>query len=142
MIRSALIMSLGLPALILAGCGEKAARLVPVSGTVTVQGTPLPYGTITLIPNAAEGNTSKLQPRGTIGPDGKYTLETDGQPGAPVGSYIVTISSVKPSTPEDGYKPPVWAASQDYMDAGKSGLGLTVMEAAQAGAYDIDLKKK
>jgi hypothetical protein len=129
-------------ALFVTGCGPAAVKLVPVSGKITVQGAPLPYGNITLVPDAANGNQTKLQPRATIGADGKYTLETDGKQGAPLGSYIVTISSVKPSTPEDGYKPPVWAASQDYMDPSKSGLGLTVIEGAHEGAYDFDLTKK
>jgi len=128
-------------AILLSGCGPAATKLVPVSGKITIQGEPLPWGTITLIPDATKGNTSKLQPLGKV-TDGTYTLETDGKPGAPLGAYRVTVSAIKPSTPEDGYKPPVWAASQDYLDQNKSGLTLTVVETPPPGAYDIALTKK
>lgn len=124
------------------GCGPGEEKLVPVSGTVTIQGSPLPYGTVTLIPEGAAGNTSTSQPFGKVGSDGKYTVETNGKPGAPLGKYVVTVSSVKPSTPEEGMKPPVWAASQEYLDPSKSGLTLEVVEQAAAGAYDIKLEKK
>lgn len=129
-------------AALLTGCGPQPEKLVPVSGKITIQDAPLPYGTVTLVPDAAAGNKSKLQPLGKITADGSYALETDGKPGAPVGAYLVGISSIKPSTPEDGYKPPVWAASQEYLDPNKSGLKLTVVESPAAGAYDIALTKK
>jgi hypothetical protein len=142
MFRCALLWLLGCVALVLSGCGEKAVKVVPVSGTVTIQDAPLPYGNITLVPDAANGNQTKLQPRGTIGADGKYTLESDGKPGAPLGKYLVGISAVKPSKQEDGYKPSERAASQDYMDASKSGLTLEVVENPAPGAYDVKLTKK
>lgn len=122
------------------GCGPTPVKFVPVSGKITIQGAPLPYGTITLVPDA--GNPTKLQPYGKVAADGSYTLESDGKPGAPVGVYRVGISSVKPSTPEDGYKPPVWAASQEYLDPNASGLKLTIVESPAPGAYDIALTKK
>jgi hypothetical protein len=128
--------------LLLCGCGPAEEKLVPVSGIITVQGMPLPYGTITLIPDAAQGNTSQHQPYGTVGSDGKFALQTDGKPGAPLGRYIVTISSVKPPTPEEGMKPAVFAASQDYLDPTKSGLTLDVVETPAAGVYDLKLDKK
>ncbi len=134
------------------GCGPAAGTLVPVSGKITIQGLPLPFGTITLVPNddnatkpdtiSRRGLGAKSQPNGTIGADGSYSLMTDGKPGAPQGIYKVTIFSIKPSTQEEGMKPPVWAASQDYSDASKSGLTLVVAEGRAAGAYNIALTKK
>jgi hypothetical protein len=123
------------------GCGPAPAKLVPVSGKITIQGAPLPWGTITLYPDTTKGNSSTLQPFGTVAPDGSYSLNTDGKPGAPLGAYVVTISAAKPSTPGE-YKPPEWAASQDYLDRSKSGLSLTVVESPAAGAYDLALTKK
>jgi len=137
----ALVFSLVAVCVLITGCGSAAPKIVPVSGTVTILDAPLPYGTITLYPDAAKGNASKLQPLGTIGADGKYTLTTDGKPGAPVGSYLVTVSSVKPSQPGE-YKPPEFAASQDYLDQTKSGLTLDVVENPAPGAYDVKLTKK
>lgn len=124
------------------GCGPAPTRLAPVSGKVTIQDAPLPYGRIVLKPDAAQGNTFKGEPSGEIKADGTYALQTDGKPGAPVGAYRVAIFSIKPSTPEDGYKPPVWAASQEYSDPDKSGLTLNVVESPAAGAYDVQLTKK
>jgi hypothetical protein len=137
-----ILISLFAIVFICAGCGPKPEKLVPISGKITIQGEPLPYGTITLVPDVAAGNKTKLQPFGKVKADGSYSVETDGKPGAPVGPYLVGISSIKPSTPEDGYKPPVWAASQEYLDPNKSGLKLTVVESPAAGAYDIVLTKK
>lgn len=136
------ILSAFLSVALATGCGPNPEKLVPVSGKITIQSAPLPYGTITLVPDLAAGNKTKLQPLGKIGADGSFSLETDGKPGAPVGPYLVGISSIKPSTPEDGYKPPIWAASQEYLDPNKSGLKLNVVESPAAGAYDIPLTKK
>lgn len=127
----------------LLGCGSSTAvKLAPVSGKVTIQDMPLPYGRILLKPDAAQGNTSTSEPSGEIKSDGTFSLETDGKPGAPLGAYRVTIFSIKPSTPEDGNKPPVWAASQDYSNPEKSGLTLKVVENPAADAYHFALDKK
>ena len=134
--------SLLLAMLLCLGCGPAPVKLVPVTGKVTIQGMPLPYGTITLVPNADSGNTGKSQPFGNVSAEGTYAIMTDGKPGAPLGAYRVTISATKLSTAADGNKPSVWAASQDYLDASKSGLTLMVVEAPAAGAYDIALTKR
>lgn len=127
--------------LLLTGCGPAPVKIVPVTGKITIQGAPLPWGTITLIPDTTKGNSSTLQPYGTISADGSYSLTTDGKPGAPLGAYVVTISAAKPSAPGE-YKPPEWAASQDYLDRNKSGLTLTVVEIPTPGAYNLALTKK
>ena len=135
------LASLVLFVLLFAGCGPAAVKLVPVTGKVTIQGTPLPWGTITLYPDATKGNKSTLQSFGNVAADGTYSISTDGKPGAPVGAYAVTISAAKPSTPGE-YKPTEWAASPDYLDRSKSGLTLNVVESAPANAYDFALTKK
>jgi hypothetical protein len=127
---------------LLFGCGPAPTRLIPVSGKITIEGEPLPYGRIVLKPDATQGNMFKGEPSGEIKPDGTYTLETDGKPGAPAGIHRVAVFSVKPSTPEDGYQPPVWAASQDYSDPEKSGLTLNVVESPTPDAYDLALTQK
>jgi hypothetical protein len=137
-LRFALLASFVLIALI-TGCGPQPEKLVPVSGKITIQGEPLPYGRLALTPG--DGNTTKSQPIGKV-QDGTYTLETDGKPGAPVGAYRVAIFAIKESTQADGYKPPVWAASQEYSDPSKSGIILTVFETPSPNVYDIVLTKK
>ena len=124
------------------GCGPAPVKLAPVSGKVTIQDMPLPYGRIVLKPDVAQGNKFAGEPSGEIKSDGTFTLETDGKPGAPLGVYRVAVFSIKASTQEDGYKPPVWAASQEYSDADKSGLTLTIVENPAADAYHIPLTKK
>lgn len=140
--RFEIAITLLAPLTIFVGCGPAPTKLIPVTGKVTIQDEPLPYGRIVLKPDATQGNMFQGEPSGEIKSDGTYTLQTDGKPGAPVGIYHVTIFSIKPSTPEDGYKPPVWAASQDYSHPDKSGLTLNVVESPAAGAYDVKLTKK
>ena len=137
--RTATFVSLLILAIACTGCGPKPEKLVPVSGKITIQGAPLPYGRLALTPG--EGNTTKSQPIGKV-QDGTYTIETDGKPGAPVGAYRVAIFAIKESTQADGYKPPVWAASQEYSDPGKSGIILNVLETPSPNVYDIELTKK
>src|SRR5690348_17264028 len=63
--------------LLLAGC---EARLVPVSGKVTLDNKPLTTGTVTLKPDKEKGNAAKVEPIGKIAEDGTYTIETNGKP--------------------------------------------------------------
>jgi hypothetical protein len=83
----------------LAGCsggGAEAGPLVPVEGTVTNNGEPMPNGEVTFIP---EDEKVKVSPGGQIAPDGKYSLQTGGKPGAPVGKYQVTVALDDPKVP-------------------------------------------
>lgn len=138
------ILSIPLMALlaVTVGCGPAQTKLIPVSGKVTIQDEPLPYGRVVLKPDAAQGNMFQGEPSGEIKSDGSYAVQTDGKPGAPLGAYRVTVFAIKPSMPEDGYQPPVWAASQKYSDPAKSGLSLNVVEHPAADAYDVKLTKK
>lgn len=52
-----------------AGC-RRGPAVVPVSGTVEVDGTPLTSGAITVVPDHGRAAT------GTIGKDGRFTLST------------------------------------------------------------------
>jgi hypothetical protein len=86
---------LGLAAFLALGCGSK--DLVPVSGTVTLNGKPLVGATVTFLSVADEGSayagTSSL---GKTDKDGHYSLQTTkGAKGARVGKYRVSISLLK-----------------------------------------------
>ena len=62
------------------------SRLVPVKGTVTINGKPLPGLVVTFLPpkwSASNGETHA---------DGSYTLQTASKPGALPGDYKVGIS--------------------------------------------------
>jgi hypothetical protein len=59
-----------------AGCGERAPQRVRVTGLVTFEGQPVPYGNITFEPDTSKGNSgpqgyAKIQ-------DGKYDSDVGG----------------------------------------------------------------
>lgn len=60
-----------------AGCGGKGK----VSGTVTLDGQPLPAGTITFVPSTGPGAAGKIE-------DGNYSVT-----GVPVGKVAVTVET-------------------------------------------------
>jgi len=67
-----------------AGCGSD---LVDVSGTVTLDGTPLTAGRVVF---QATGQPMAV---GELGPGGKYTVKTGTRQGISPGNYTVTVSS-------------------------------------------------
>jgi hypothetical protein len=86
------IVVAGLAGLFLAGCSG-GPTIVPVSGTVRLNGEPYPNAIVTFQPLG-----SKLEDElgrgstGKTGPDGRYTLIYDGErPGAVVGKHRVRI---------------------------------------------------
>jgi hypothetical protein len=95
---------LGATAMMLAvastGCSPSPFNLVPVSGSVSLDGQPLAGGIVNFQPivagpgaNAGPGSTAR------IGPDGRYTLATiRGEPGAVVGKHRVKIYSYNAET--------------------------------------------
>jgi hypothetical protein len=131
-----------LPAFLLAGCPATTDERVPVEGTITVNGQPLPAGTVVFHPDASKGNTSLREPRATIrsAKPGRYRLTTDDKPGAPPGCYKVTVFAIKPVTRENSLRPPEWLADPKYTDKQTSGLEVVVARDAPAGAYDLELK--
>jgi len=115
-----------------AGCAQ---TLVPVEGTVTIEGKgPLTQGEVVYYP---DGSAGKI-PRGKIGSDGKYHLETDGKAGAPPGKYKVTINPDVGVIPEAGKET---VATKEIIDRANRDLGSTphskeVKSGAAPGTYD------
>ncbi|HEY7424943.1 MAG TPA: hypothetical protein VH682_12000, partial [Gemmataceae bacterium] len=72
--------------ILLAGCG--GLRRVPVSGTVTLNGEPLPGGVISFSPDTSKGNTVRADCTGPV-KDGHFTLQTSGVTRAETGSGAV-----------------------------------------------------
>ncbi|MGH7226332.1 MAG: hypothetical protein ACRELF_24210, partial [Gemmataceae bacterium] len=79
-----------LAALCVLGCGHDEQR-TPVRGRVFFHGQPLPGGTIVFTPDAERGGRGPLA-YGEIDADGRYSLHSDGQPGAVPGWHRVTIA--------------------------------------------------
>jgi hypothetical protein len=82
------------------GCSPSPFKLVPVSGTVSLDGQPLAGGIVNFQPivvgtgvNSGPGSTART------GTDGRFTLATiRGEPGAVVGEHRVKIYSFNAET--------------------------------------------
>jgi hypothetical protein len=125
----------------LAGCSGGTV-LHPVEGTVYLDGNPVQAGErltgyVVLHADPARGNTNLEDTKGDIGPDGRYTIYTRDQKGAPPGWYLVSVDLARtnPNDPYD-YKPLVAAK---YLDQRKSGLEFEVVAKPEPGRYDIRL---
>jgi hypothetical protein len=70
------------------GCGKGGPSLVPVTGSVTVDGKPANGATVIFHPTDKE---MKLIPAATTDEGGKFKLATSAREGAPVGSYDITV---------------------------------------------------
>jgi hypothetical protein len=102
--------------LAVAGCGE-GPKIVPVSGFVTIDGQPLTYGHIQVIP------TGWRPASGRIGGDGRFTLTTTTSgDGCVVGTHPVAILAGESLTPETMK----WHAPKKYADIQTSNLTVTI----------------
>ena len=109
----------------LAGCGG-GPKIVPVSGTVTVDGKPLTQGYIQVVPNGWRPAVAK------IGPDGRFTLTTtDANDGCPVGTHDVAIIA---SEQVDAVSVR-WHAPKKYADIATSQLTVTIAD----GRNDVNI---
>lgn len=89
-----LVLAAGL--LTATGCG---GSLVPVAGTVTINGQPAGDLQVSFDPNDPATGTTGM---GFTKPDGSYELHYPGnRKGAPAGEYTVRISVVEFDNPED-----------------------------------------
>lgn len=91
-----------------AACSRSPFAVVPVSGTVVLDGVPLAGGAINFQPiasgtgaNAGPGSTAR------VNADGRYSLVTiGGVPGAVVGTHRVKIYSHSPGSPAKNERGP------------------------------------
>ena len=124
------------------GCSRSSSdTLVPVAGTVTVNGNPLTTGSVTFHPDSDSGNMTQHIPTGTIDSQGNYRLSTATKAGAPPGSYQVTVTAQGPIDPKNPYAPPTHLIDRKYADPATSGLTMQVSASPAPGAYDIKLAK-
>jgi hypothetical protein len=123
------------------GCGPPAETFLPVAGQVTVNRSPLKTGTVTFLPDASKGNTTRHHPVGTINAEGRYELHTVGRKGAPPGWYKVVVHADE--NQQTGRTaaplPPRWMTHVKYTAAGTTPLQVEVVEVA--GRYDLKLTK-
>ena len=84
--RRIFLAVIGLLAAVSAGCGPSAPKLYPASGTVTFEGKPVEGASVLFIPQAGRPSMA------TTDASGKFTVTTNGKPGAPLGTYLVTVT--------------------------------------------------
>ena len=120
----------------LCGCGGDSPKLVPVSGQVTINGKAAKSGWVTFKPDKKSGNTFNGEPSGEINSSGKYTIQTNGKPGAPLGAYKVLVNLAPPTT-EDNTKVKASTGNPTYMHPDTTPLKVEVVEKPAAGAYDF-----
>lgn len=140
----------------LAGCGDGRPSLVPVSGSVTLNGTPLEGALIGFEPDGIDGYSRPSS--ATTDSSGKFVVGTyDKADGMPKGKYKVTVlkKEVVGKLPENfnsedtaANVQPVkyqWTVPQKYATAANSGLtvdvtssGMTPAEIALTGEPEME----
>ena len=92
-VRAALRGLLLAASLSVTGCEQRPTALARVSGRVTYAGAAVVHGVIVFTPDAESGNYGVCAV-GEIGADGRYSLTTDGAPGAAPGWHRVSIAGL------------------------------------------------
>jgi len=116
--------------LVTAGCGSGGVSLAEVTGTVTVDGQPVPGLEVSFEPQGGEGGTSL----GYTGADGRYELfYAGGKKGAVIGPHRVQVN---PSEMDEGDGlvtiPPRYNAQSELNFEVKSG----------SNAFDIAITRR
>jgi hypothetical protein len=103
--------------LLSAGCGDGRPRRVPVSGRVTVDGTPLKAGFVQIYPDNDRAAS------GPIGPDGRFTLTTfEKEDGCVLGKHRALVIA---SEHKSAYVVK-WLAPKKYSAVNTSGLEVEI----------------
>lgn len=132
--RKPFVIGWGAAALLLtAGCGGPFDATL--SGAVSLDGSPLPTGTITLTPTA-EGTTAF----GRVEEDGGYAVMTGRETGLQSGEYQVSIIAREDPTPDpNGGPPPAGKMLTPQWYSSRASSGLTVNVKPGRNTYDIEL---
>lgn len=120
------------------GCdsGPKLPPMQRVTGTVTIDGAPLPRGDIQFEPSSTQGASAV----GTIDASGNYELTTAGVKGAIIGTHTVTVSAREvPRDETDTF--PKSLIPEKYSQPRESGISKEVTAGA-ANVINIELSSK
>lgn len=148
---SVLLVSGTIALSVLAGCGgdkrgADAPKLVPVTGTLTLDGKPLGSALVTFIPS---GSTRGRGASGATDENGRFELSEEGNKGAPAGQYRVVCNKwVMPNGsdfPRDSKVSPGEAGAKEllprkYSDEAETELKATVPP--DGGAIELKLTSK
>jgi hypothetical protein len=124
--------------LMLPGCG--GLKLVPVSGTLTLDGKPLTGFGLSFMPDNSKGNNERVGCFSRFDAEGRYEIKAEGVKGsdrgtgAPVGWYKVVLIIDLEGMPK--VKPKIDAK---YLDVDKTPLAIEVVSNPEPGRYDFKL---
>ena len=135
-LRSFTFPSLLLTAILLAaGCGDGRDARYPTGGTVTVDGEPLKFGSVTFMP--IQGTTKARPGGGSLSSDGTYQISSfTPNDGLLKGKYKVSITGTEPMG-ETGQR---WHAPQKYSSLENSGLTAEITEENKELNFDLSWK--
>ena len=138
--RVAFLFALAFCLVAIGGCSGGGSSNT-VSGTVTLDGTPLKSGAVNFYPDSSKGNKDGQIYVGAINEQGQYSLAGGGKEGAPAGWYKVTVNSSVPSNPKDPYSIPRSVVNFKYRDISVTDLGIEVKKGAAPGSYDLKVTR-
>jgi hypothetical protein len=124
-------------AIALSGCRRPSLETVPVFGTVTYRGKPVPYGAVKFQPIDASHGRSALA---FIQADGTYHVQTlSDARGLVPGEYLVTVVVEKPPGPGDDRRGPQAGirSSDEFPQLVRSGIKFSV--SAEEGEKVLDI---
>lgn len=141
--RSQAVWALAVGFLGAIGCGKSVGPVAPVSGTVTMDGKPLPDASVAFFPDASHGNKTSVMSRGQSGPDGVYHLATESSTGAhaegtPPGWYKVVVDTRNMSNPDDDKHINV---NKKFTSPDTTTLSVEVVSSPSPGKYDLVVTK-
>jgi hypothetical protein len=139
-----LFLGFAIAALASVGCG--GPKLVNAGGKVTYKSSPVPGASLTFVPDA--GGPPVIA---RTDEQGRFTVTTEGQPGAAVGSYKVAITAVRQKRPVSDAEAVGMTSAQieanhetlipiEYNNLITSRLTATVSEDPAANEFTFDLK--
>jgi hypothetical protein len=128
------------------GCSTQPPPIVPVTGVVMLDGQPLPFAEVRFYPQA-ENLPADFVGVAITDENGRYTLNTNGQPGGCVCAHIVTVAEGPPpdrsrnKTANEAYKATLKnrPIPLDYGNLAQKLLTVTVT--ARQSEYPLDLKR-
>lgn len=127
----------------LVGCSSSDGPVVaPVTGQISLNGSPFANAGISFRPDASKGNKAEYNPSATSNEDGEYELVTGDKKGAPVGWYKVVV--IAPTPPiVGGEAPKVGPPPFDpkYSDVGTTPLSVEVKDQSPPEPYDLEVTK-
>jgi len=126
------------------GCG--GIKRIPTSGTVTLDGQPLPEGVLKFIPDASKGTAYRVSCSGPVS-NGRWNLVTSGMEredtgtGAPVGWFKVIYTHPNEDSKAPGAAPAPKVADK-YRSEATTPISIELTDPPPADGYKIELTSK